>query len=423
MTVAPVAVDAPRVAPALGGLLAVADIVESTDPHIGFGIEYQSWLCEDGGYTSGCVDAPGGVPVDSPKLFGGSHIVEGVPVVVYAGIECDLFGAPYLAQAQDRLAGSEDRLVAAAFYRHAALGAWNAGTAPVVLPGPITADNIVEAIAALEQYAGENYAGQPILHMNRAMATLAIAADVVYPGLDGSLTTGLGTPVAASAGYPDGVIFITGAVHLWRTSVDTYQAPNTSTNTSIALAERTYVLSTDCLLAVAGGDTDGNPPQGLDLFVPSPIVTPIDTPTVYYTRLTVTGGDIDEVTETIRLHSDDRDLVASDVTYETQDGGTYVAVTWTVEDGDLVYTETYAARSGHTATSPVRVTVNADDLTDLTGTSTVYGDDDQLLDSVSYVYTIVPDPTPGPTVTAIEPASGPAAGGTQVTITGTGFEA
>lgn len=419
MTVAPVAVDAPRVAPALGGLLPVADIVDSDDPHIGFGIEYQSWLCEDGGYTSGCVDAPAGTPVDAPKLFGGSHVVEGVPVIVYAGIECDLFGAPYLAQARDRLAGSEDRLVAAAFYRWAALGQWNAGTAPVVFPETITADNIVEAIAALEQYAGEAYAGMPVLHMNRHMATLGVAAQVLFPGLDGSLTTGLGTPVAASAGYPDGVIFVTGAVHLWRTAVNTYQAPNTATNTSMALAERTYVLSTDCLLAIAGGDA-GEPPASVDLFVPSPILTPVSVPTVYSTRLTNTGGAIETATETIRLHSADGPLSAADVTYETFDDGTYTSVTWTVEDGDLVYTETYPIPAGLSATSPVRITVNRD-LDDLVGTSTITVDG-EVVGSAGYEYQVIPDPTPAPTITAINPVSGPIAGGTTVTITGTGFE-
>lgn len=420
MTIAHVAVDAPRVAPALGGLLPVADVVEASDPHIAFGIEYQSFLCEDGGYTSGCVDAPDSIPVDDPKLFGGSHIVSGVPVVVYAGIECDLFGAPYLQQARDRLAGSEDRLVAAAFYRWAVLGQWNAGTAPVTFPTTITADNIVEAIASLEQLAGEVYAGQPVLHMNRYMATLAVAADVVSPGLDGTLTTGLGTPVAASAGYPDGVIFITGAVHLWRTPTRDYQAPNTATNTSVALAERTYVLSTDCLLGIAGGE-DGEPPVSLDLFVPDPIGVTAGTPTTYTTRLTNTGAAIAEATETIRLHSADGPLAASDVTYETEDSGVWTQVTWTVVDGDLVFTETYPVPAGLAATSRVRITVNRD-LADLTGMSTITGPGDEIIAIAAYDFIVAPDSTPAPTVTSIAPASGPVAGGTTVTITGTGFE-
>lgn len=419
-TVAPAAVDAPRVTPALGGLLPVAEITDSTDPHIAFGIEYQSFLCEDGGYTTGCVDAPAGVPVDDPKMFGGSHVVEGVPVVVYAGVECDLFGSPYTTQSADRLAGSEDRLVAAAFYRWAALGQWNAGTAPVVLPGPITEDNIVAAIAALEQYAGETYAGQPILHMNRATATMAVAARAAFTNLDGTLVTAQGTPIANSAGYPDGVIFITGAVNLWRTPVATYQAPNTATNTSLALSERTYVMSTDCLLAVAGGDEDGNPPESLDLFVPSPIRVETNEPTVYTTRLVNTGGAIDEVTETIRLHSEDGPLAPEDVIYETDDSGVWTAVTWTVEDGDLVYTETYPVPAGLNATSPVRITVTRP-MDDLTGTSTITGPDG-VLAYEAYEFNVVDLVTEAPTITSVSPDTGPVAGGTVITVTGTGFE-
>lgn len=421
MTVAPVTVDAPRVAPALGGLLPVADIVESSDPHVAFGIQYQSFLCEDGGYTAGCVDAPAGVPVDSPKEFGGSHIVDGVPVVIYAGIECDLFGAPYATQANDRLAGSEDRLVAAAFYRHAALGAWNAGTAPVVLPGPITEDNIVAAIGALEQYAGEVYAGQPVLHMNRATAAMAVAARAVFPGLDGSLTTAQGTPVANSAGYPDGVIFITGAVHLWRTPVTTYQAPNLGSNTSVALAERTYVLSTDCLLAIAGGDEDGEPPASVDLYVPSPIRVTVDEATIYTTRLVNTGGAVESATETIRLHSDSGPLTADDVTYQTEDDGVWTSVTWTEVDGDLVYTETYPIPAGLNASSRVRIIVHRD-VNNLYGSSSIVDADGDFIGGTAYAY-IIDAPTPtGPTITSVVPNSGPVEGGTTITVTGTGFE-
>lgn len=379
MTVAPVAVDAPRVAPALGGLLPVADIVEASDPHIAFGIEYQSWLCEEGGYTSGCVDAPAGVPIDDPKLFGGSHIVTGVPVVVYAGIECDLFGAPYTQQSADRLAGSEDRLVAGAFYQHALIGAWNAGTAPVVLTETVTEDNIVEAIGALEQYAGEMYAGQPVLHMNRHMATLAVAAQAAFPGLDGSLTTAQGTPIANSAGYPDGVIFITGAVHLWRTAVATYQAPNTSTNTSVALSERTYVLSTDCLLAVAGSDE-----------LPTP--EPPDMVVTYVSPTTVTGGTTAILTiggtgftdeATVTIDGDPVEIVSQ--------SPTQLVVRWSVPPQAP-------------PPAPVDVVVTQGDDT---GTLTV---------------TVNPGGVVAPTITAVNPDTGSTAGGVTVTITGTGFE-
>lgn len=422
MTVAPMTVDAPAVRPPLGGLLPVADVTEVTDGHYLFGLEYQSFLCEDGGYTAGCVDAPAAVPVDDVKEFAGSHIVDGVPVTVYAGVECDLFGAPYSSQAAARLAGSEDRLVAGAFYRHAALGAWNAGEAALVLPETVTQDNIVEAIAALEQYAGEHYAGMPVLHMNRATATYAIAADLVVPNIDGTLATLQGTPVANSAGYPDGVIFITGAVQLWRTPVANHTAPNLGTNTALALAERTYVMATDCLLAIAGGDDNGNPPDSLDLSVPSPIAVTIGAPTIYTTRLVNTGGPVDEATEVIRLSSTDRDLTSADVTYQTEDNGTWVDVDWFETEGDLVFTEVFPVPAGLNATSRVRIVVHAEDLTNLTGTSTITGDFGVVLAEESYVYDLSAAPAPAVTVTAVDPATGPVGGGTTVTITGTGFE-
>lgn len=381
MTVAPVAVDAPSVTPARGGLLPVADITEASDSHIAFGIEYQSFLCDEGGYTAGCVDAPAGVPIDDPKLFGGSHIVQGVPVVVYAGIECDLFGAPYSQQALDRLAGSEDRLVAEAFYRWAVLGQWNAGTAPVAFQETVTADNIVEAIAALEQYAGETYAGRPVLHMNRATATLAIAADVIVGDLTGNLATVQGTPVANSAGYPDGVIFITGAVNLWRTPVDSYQAPNTATNTSMALAERTYVLSTDCLLAIAGADElDPPDPPAMDVIYVSPSTVVGGTTAI----LTIGGsGFTDDATVT----------VGGDAVEIVSQSPTALIVRWQVPP-----------QAPPPATADVVVTQGSD-----TGTVTVTVNPGGVVPTT-------------PTVTAVTPATGPLAGGTTITVTGTGFE-
>jgi hypothetical protein len=260
--------------------------------------------------------------------------------------------------------------------------------------------------------------------MNRHTATWAIAEDVVVPNIDGTLATLQGTPVANSAGYPDGVIFITGAVQLWRTPVDQHSAPNLGTNTSVALAERTYVMATDCLLAIAGGNEDGLPPDSLVLTVPPVIAAPIGQESEYTTRLVNTGGPIEEATEVIRLSSTDRDLVAADVTYETFDEGVWTAVDWTVTDGDLVFTEQYPVPAGMNATSQVRVTVNADDLTDLTGTSTITGDSGAVLASESYTYLLsaTPPPADAPTITAVVPGTGPSAGGTEITITGTGFE-
>lgn len=239
----PARVEAPSVLPARGGLLQVANVVEASDPHAAFGVEYFTFLCGSAGVAPGLCEVAPGVEVDDVKQFTGGQTVTGNPFAVYAGVVCDLFGAPYATQARDRLTGSEDRVVARAFQQ--AVFAEFAGDA-VDLGA---ASSLVALIAELEQYAGENYAGEPVLHMNRATATYGLAADVLLPDLMGQVATGQGTRVANSAGYPDGLVFVTGQVNMWRTAVEVHAVPDPQGNQAYALAERVYAVATDCLLA------------------------------------------------------------------------------------------------------------------------------------------------------------------------------
>jgi hypothetical protein len=252
-----VRIEAPPVVPARGGLLSTATVHPEWDSHHGFGIEYQSFLCGTGSTVQGpCgVVVPGLVVDTPPKETSGSAVAFGYPFAIYAGIQCDLIGGPYGDKAQAKLTGSEDYLVSKGFYEIAMLG--QGYGVPVqtanALPDAAVPGDLAEVIGELEQYAALRYAGTPVLHMNRRVAAIAFASSYLeVDQLTGLVQTKQGTPVANAAGYPDGVIFITGQINAWRGPVNTFEVPAQMSNQSIALAERLYVVSTECLLAYAG---------------------------------------------------------------------------------------------------------------------------------------------------------------------------
>jgi hypothetical protein len=114
---APASIEAPPRAAALGGLLAVSSITEaSAGDHVEMGVSYYSYLCGTvGTYPAWCGTAPG-IDYDATKAFTGGKSTSGYPFVVYAGVECDLFGRDeYGPAARARLAGGEDNAVAKAF--------------------------------------------------------------------------------------------------------------------------------------------------------------------------------------------------------------------------------------------------------------------------------------------------------------------
>lgn len=258
VTLAPTRVEPPTARPYLGGLLSVADVNDVTDPHAGMGVEYYTYLCSMGGVAPGMCETPPGVTFDPTKRFESGDLITAPPFAVYAGVQCDLFGAPYTDQATVKLAGTEEYAVSRAFFQQLFQGG---GDAPEQITAEIT--NLPDVIGQIEQYAAVTYAGMPVIHMNRHTAALAIAAEAVFPSLDGTLMTGQGTPVANAPGYPDGLVFVTGAVHAWRTPVRTYDVPDTRQNSHYSLAERIWSIGTECLLAYAGALP--TPPAGGDV--------------------------------------------------------------------------------------------------------------------------------------------------------------
>jgi large repetitive protein len=170
---------------------------------------------------------------------------------------------------------------------------------------------------------------------------------------------------------------------------------------------------------LTGGFTYLDDEPDLDLTVPSPIAVTVGEQATYSTNLSNAGAEVASATETLTLHSEDRDLVEADVVYETFDGGAWVTADFDVVGGDLVASETYPVPAGLDADSDVRITVVADDLTDLSGESEIVNDDGgAVLATATYEYTITAAPVV-PTLTAVDPATvtAPAAPGT-FTVTG-----
>jgi len=329
-------IDAPTVAPLPGGLLAVANVVDSSDPHALAGTTYMSQACGVAsvvpgdacgmlGFIATATDAdsatfeftgtPGGsytVTLDSgsasARVFGanptftldgitdGSHtltltaadgtqwtsasftwplavgvpnvvalgtktpsqisVVSGLPFSVYKTVECQDLVEDDSAWAREALALGEAHAVESAFMQAVLAQPTTA------LPNGTTAVSLINGIAILEGYAADVYGGLPTLHMPRSVATRAAAHDGITPGLDWTMTTLQGAPVANGGGYslnlgPTGVpapagqawLYATGAVTLVRGSVEVHRVLDHTNNNQVTLAERTYVPSVDCFAA------------------------------------------------------------------------------------------------------------------------------------------------------------------------------
>lgn len=110
-----------------------------------------------------------------------------------------------------------------------------------------TATGIVDAIGKAESYAGRSWGHLPLIHMDRELATDAIAANVLAPGLDWTLTTLQGTPVNNAGGFtPQNTIWVTGPATIVRGPISTYRAVDAEHNREVVLAERSYAMWIDC---------------------------------------------------------------------------------------------------------------------------------------------------------------------------------
>lgn len=241
-------IAAPRVAPYGGGLRDVVPITTLTDPHLGGGVEYDGVICQHAGLAPGLCDER--VTTDAEKQFSPPSHVTGPSIAVYTGIGCDILGEPYDALATQALELAE-------FYA-LAQGIWEVFFKPVAAPnilggGPLCVE---EAVGLAEDWAAGNQPGMPLLWTSRSVATVAHSRHVaVREG--NALVTPLGTPIVAerpfgqAPGAPGGYgwMYVSGPAQLVKGSVLTTVARDTSTNESMAVAERIWAVTIECTIA------------------------------------------------------------------------------------------------------------------------------------------------------------------------------
>jgi hypothetical protein len=258
----PVYIEAPTVAPAAGGLYAVAQIRDNADVHIGAsGAQYLSENC---GVSTSIID-PACITAEAraEKTFGEIDVISSAPFAVYKGVQCTYMGDDDTDWARRGLETTEH--IAVEEY----LATQVFPTSLVNLtPTPGTPVSVVHGIAILEQYANANYGGVPTFHMDRHVAALGLAGEALTFDLTYTITSKQGSLVANGGGYggmagPSGVpagvnqawIYVTGAVVVSRTPVVANRViPGTGDagghqNLQMALAERMVAVTTECLLA------------------------------------------------------------------------------------------------------------------------------------------------------------------------------
>lgn len=279
----PVLIEPPQIERYTGGLYAVAPpqlgpVVGGSERRWENGVEYQSEICAQ---TNVWAVTCGTDPERADKTFDQTFaMVEGTPFVSYLGVQCALPGhtlEEYEASVRNALDLCEQRTIERTFWTgdmgndpHLANGVFDAITNPdgvhVLDASDVTAVSVVDGIAALEEWLGDNYCGTGILHAPRRVAPYA-AAQYQIEGSNPRLSTALGTHWAFGAGYsantgPDGSeaaagtawMYATGQVNIWRSPIWMQpgvleQAFNRRSNDVELLAERAFVITLECAVA------------------------------------------------------------------------------------------------------------------------------------------------------------------------------
>lgn len=189
---------------------------------------------------------------DTKVADDGVEQVVGEPIPIYHLSSCRLVGSgDREARARRALDLGASRAVEQGF------GSVIGAAATDITPSG-TAVGAIEALALLEQAAGELYGGVPVIHASRDLVTWLISQNLIRD-VGGHLETILGSLVIAGPGYADADgpsapaagaswMYATGAVNVWEdaTILTGTVLNNPYDNQFYVLAERTYVPTYEC---------------------------------------------------------------------------------------------------------------------------------------------------------------------------------
>lgn len=228
--------------PRRGGILAVADIIESDE---------RLFIAESVQWTAESCDAVVSVPElcfgTSPDP-GGSKDFAGLSDAFssdvfagYAGSQCWIHGEDFVERSRRTLADGEGLFI------ETQAVAWFVDIAAAAT----VVTSFGGAISAADNFADANYPGRPTLWMNRGDAVEAHGARLLNGDREGNLWTPNGTPVIATSAVPAGTVYVTGSVTVWRTKVVDGTAIDHTHNLEYGIAERGYAVGLDCLVPTA----------------------------------------------------------------------------------------------------------------------------------------------------------------------------
>lgn len=241
------------------GLFSVLDFRLSADPHWQMGVSFETLGCDPlDGIASGCADE-GETITGLPKSFTASGGVEEAnSFTVYGTYLCSPTGNALdhgFTMAQERLLSREESRVEQALWTGDLDNSHYLSSNDTVAVTGIAPDSSLGLkLGALEQFGASTYGSLGVIHMSRSYALYALSEGVLVAN-GTRLTTALGTPVVAGAGYGNGdddagMAYITPALVAYRSEV--FSSSNrsgdlldTSVNDLYAVAERTYLVAWD----------------------------------------------------------------------------------------------------------------------------------------------------------------------------------
>lgn len=238
-------VDSPTRKPARGGLLPVANVIDSNDPHILQGITYVPDGCDIPLISRGSCWVTNAPTPPANQTFEGidNPITTPLSFVLHAAVRC--FMGPdedFMERARRVLNEGESVAV-----EKVVLSQLLAPTASLA-----TETSFVNALGRAEQWLGWNYPALGLIHLDRRNASInqgsfEIDSNYIY-------TTKQGVPVANGSGYGTSTgagsdpytFFATGQVNIWRSPIIEVGTREVEKNSLIAMVERHYAVSIDC---------------------------------------------------------------------------------------------------------------------------------------------------------------------------------